>query len=295
MDTFIETYNIYNLNVNQKYSTCPICSSKRSIKNQKQKCLIVNWDKGFATCQHCRIVIQIHGAKRAHNFFNSFRYKEDIPGSRHSIEFFNEVVFKFKNDTNNFSNFLESYFTREKIFEAERKLLIFSSSDFYTKSIAFPYINEKEQITGIKLMPYNSQGKRIKNKDGNGVVNWIHSLYKIKDWNNDFCLFGLHQIIERSDKSVHIVESEKTAFVMTIVKPEFIWLATGGLMMLNRKKLLPLKNYRIVLHPDKGNAFNIWSGLAKEFPELNIIVSRITEDNPFIDDKGDLADYYLKQ
>lgn len=294
MDFITDNYNLYNLDENQKYSTCPICSSKRSIKNQKQKCLIVNWDKGFATCQHCRIVIQIHGAKRAHNFFNPFRYKKDIPGSRHSIEFFNEVVFKFKNDVNNFSNFLESYFTREKIFEAERKLLIFSSSDFYTKSIAFPYIDEKEEITGIKLMPYNSQGKRIKNKDGNGVVNWIHSLYKIKDWNNDFCLFGLHQIIERSDKSVHIVESEKTAFVMTIVKPEFIWLSTGGLMMLNRKKLLPLKNYRIVLHPDKGNAFNIWSALAKEFPELNIIVSRITEDNPFIDDKGDLADYYLK-
>ena len=115
-----------------------------------------------------------------------------------------------------------------------------------------------------------------------------------KNWTNDFCLFGLHQIKERSEKSVHIVESEKTAFIMTIEKPEFIWLASGGLTFLNRDKLEPLKDLKIILHPDRGKSFEIWSNYAKQWNDLNIVVSNITEENPYISDKGDLADYYLR-
>jgi hypothetical protein len=63
--------------------------------------------------------------------------------------------------------------------------------------------------------------------------------------------------------------------------------------MLNKEKLMPLKSYKIVLHPDKGSAFVIWSNFVKELKCFDIIVSRITEDNPYIPDKGDLADYYL--
>ena len=42
--------NIYNLNVGEKYSTCPICSEGR--KKKTHKCLSVDWEKGLATCYH---------------------------------------------------------------------------------------------------------------------------------------------------------------------------------------------------------------------------------------------------
>lgn len=258
---------------------------------------MTNWERGLATCQHCASVIQLHTYK---GIKNEFMYYVPEPkkvkpeGSFHSIEFLYKASFKYK-DKSNFSEHLESYFTRKQIFDAEQKLLIFSTNDFYNRSICYPYINEKEQITGIKVMPYTKEGNRLKNKEGNGVVNWMHSIKKIENWTNNFCLFGLHQITERNENTVHIVESEKTAFIMTIVRPEFIWLASGGLTALNKRKLEPLKDLKIILHPDKGKAFEVWNQLANEWKEYKIIASRITEDNPEIQDKGDLADYYLQE
>jgi hypothetical protein len=293
----IETYNQYKLDKNKKYNLCPICSHSRSPKNQKQRCLMTNWERGLATCQHCSTVLQLHafkGTKNNYSYFVPETKKAKPEGSFHSIEFLNQVSFKNSGESN-FSKYLEGFFTRKQIFEAEQKLMILSTDVFYKKSICYPYINEKEKITGIKIMAYDKAGNRRRNKTGNGIVNWMHSIHKIENWTNDFCLFGLHQIKERSEKSVHIVESEKTAFIMTIVKPEFIWLASGGLTMLTKEKLEPLKHLKIVLHPDKGKAFSIWKQYALKRKELDIVVSSITKNNPYITDKGDLADYYLKE
>lgn len=295
MNFEIKTYNQYQLEENKKYNLCPICSHTRSPKNQKQRCLLTNWERGLATCQHCTNVIQLHkfkGVKSDFLYYAPEPIKAKPEGSFHTMEFLDKVTFKY-DDKNNFSKYLEGFFTRKQIFDAEQKLLIFSTNDFYQKSICYPYINEKENITGIKVMVYDEYGNRLRNKEGNGIVNWMHSIHQIENWTNDFCLFGLHQIKDRSEKSVHILESEKTAFIMTIVKPEFIWMASGGLTMLNKDKLKPLKDLKIILHPDKGKAFSIWNQYANEWKEFNIKVSRITEDNPEISDKGDLADYYL--
>jgi len=292
----IEIYNQYKLDENKKYNLCPLCSHTRSTKNQKQRCLMANWERGLATCQHCRIVLQLHsfkGVKNAFLYYTPQPIKSKRKGSFHSMEFLDEVSFKYK-DESNFCKFLEDFFTRKQIFDAEQKLLIFSTNDFYQKSICYPYINEKEEITGIKVMAYDENGNRRRNKEGNGIVSWMHSIHEVENWTNDFCLFGLHQISERTEKSVHIVESEKTAFIMSIVKPEFIWMASGGLTMLNKAKLEPLKDLKIILHPDRGKAFSIWNQYANEWKGFKIIVSRITEDNPEIADKGDLADYYLQ-
>tara|TARA_R110002126_G_scaffold25802_1_gene87865 strand:- start:1284 stop:2093 length:810 start_codon:yes stop_codon:yes gene_type:complete len=258
---------------------------------------MTNWERGLGTCQHCSTVIQLHSFKGTKNDFIYYvpqPQKAKPEGNFHSMEFLDNVTFKYK-DNNNFSAYLETYFTRKQIFEAEQKLMIFSTNDFYNKSICYPYINQKEEVTGIKIMAYDENGNRRRNKEGNGIVNWMHSINKIENWTNDFCLFGLHQINDRNEKSIHIVESEKTAFIMTIVKPEFIWLASGGLTMLNKGKLEPLKDLKIILHPDKGKAFKVWDQYANEWSEYKTIVSRITEDNPEIQDKGDLADYYLQE
>jgi hypothetical protein len=292
----IETYNQYKLDENKKYNLCPICSHTRSTRNQKQRCLMTNWERGLATCQHCGIVLQLHSVKGVRNDFLYYvpePKKAKEVGSFHSMEYLDEVTFKCK-DNNNFSKYLESFFSRKQIFDAEQKLMIFSTNDFYSKSICYPYINQKEEVTGIKIMPYDGAGKRLKNKEGNGIVNWMHSINKIENWTNDFCFFGLHQLNDRDEKSVHIVESEKTAFIMTIVKPEFIWLASGGLTFLNKVKLEPLRDLKIILHPDRGKSFEIWSNYAKKWNDLNIVVSNITEENPYISDNGDLADYYLR-
>lgn len=61
----IEKYNQYDLEDGKKYSTCPLCSSSR--KNSKQKCLMMNWNTGIATCQHCGEILQLHTYKKKTN------------------------------------------------------------------------------------------------------------------------------------------------------------------------------------------------------------------------------------
>jgi hypothetical protein len=292
----IETYNQYGLE-EKKRTICPICSHTRSQKNINQKCLMNDWNKGLGKCYNCNSLVQLHKYSKGKNviYYIPEVKKTKPKGTFHSMEFLDEMVTKYIDDESNFSKYLENYFSRKQIFEAEKKLLIFSTNDFYQKSICYPYINQKEEVTGIKIMAYDDEGKRKRNSEGNAIVNWMHSLYKLENWINDFCLFGLHQINERSEKSIHIVESEKTCFVMTIVKPEFIWMSSGGLTMLNKNKLEPIRNYKIFLHPDKGKAYNDWLKIAEDCKEFNITVSRITEDNPELLEGEDLADYYLQK
>lgn len=59
----IDKYNQYGLKERDKLSTCPKCSEHR--KKKKDKCLMVNWDIGIATCQHCGEVLQMHTYKRS--------------------------------------------------------------------------------------------------------------------------------------------------------------------------------------------------------------------------------------
>jgi hypothetical protein len=291
----IETYNQYNLE-EKKYNLCPICSHLRSAKNQNKKCLLADWKTGIGTCQHCGKVIQLHKYKGFKSGLNHYVQRIKVPkpmGSFHTRQFLRETWSKSKLLKNNLSEYLKLHFQSELIFKAEKKLMIFSTNDFYQNSTCYPYINQHGKVTGIKVMPYYVDGKRRRNINGSGAVSWMHCIHKIENWVNEFCLFGLHQIKHRNDKTVHIVESEKTAFIMTVAKPEFIWLATGGLTMLNKQKLMPLKNHKIILHPDKGSAFLKWKEFSDELKGWDIITSRITEDNPFIENKGDLADYYL--
>ena len=56
----IDKYNQYGLPEGVKLSTCPLCSENRKPANQRQKCLMMNWDIGIGTCQHCGEVIQLH-------------------------------------------------------------------------------------------------------------------------------------------------------------------------------------------------------------------------------------------
>lgn len=58
----IEKYNQYNLPENSKYSTCPLCSESR--KKKTEKCLMLDWSTGLATCQHCGEIIQLHTYKK---------------------------------------------------------------------------------------------------------------------------------------------------------------------------------------------------------------------------------------
>ena len=70
-----------------------------------------------------------------------------------------------------------------------------------------------------------------------------------------------------SSKNIAIVEAEKTAVIMSEQYPQYIWMASGGLSMLNAEKLRPLSDRHVILFPDTdpdGKAFAHWQQVARE-------------------------------
>ena len=88
-------------------------------------------------------------------------------------------------------------------------------------------------------------GKRI--KEPYNHINWLHKATKEPDFNLCQCLFGLHRVNEDYQKTIAIVESEKTAIIMSIVLPHYIWLATGSKENFKIEMLKPIKKRTSVL------------------------------------------------
>lgn len=146
-------------------------------------------------------------------------------------------------------------------------------------------------------MCYNSEnGHRIKGPQA--FVSWAHSELHLPDFNLKQCLFGEHLLKGSSSSPVMLVESEKTAIIMSHFVSDYIWLATGGKNgCFNRDAMLALQGRDVALMPDLG-AIEQWkakssllSGICKKVSVSDILGRIATEDQR---NQGlDIADYFL--
>ena len=115
-----------------------------------------------------------------------------------------------------------------------------------------------------KVMYYQENGKRDKARHS-----WFtHS--KIKpDFNFRQCFFGLHLVSK--DHPVALCESEKTAVLMSVYMPEFIWIASGGSEMLNIQRLNELPRLDKVFAD--GGQFEKWEMKTRGFSGRQMDVS----------------------
>ena len=136
---------------------------------------------------------------------------------------------------------------------------ILSASDGGT---VFLQIDSEDVIRSWKIIRYAS-GHRI--KDGQ-PVRWLHKDKEFKHFVHGEalhqCFFGEHLLKSRPDAPIAIVESEKTALLMSAIKPEFIWLASGGSCNLsNPEKNKVLDGRDVTVCPDNG-MFIKWRQIA---------------------------------
>lgn len=83
-----------------------------------------------------------------------------------------------------------------------------------------------------KIIQYDEEtGKR--DKSGLLPVKWFHKVLKLDKFNLKQCLFGEHLCSMNKSMPIAIVESEKTAFIMSLVNNDYIWIATGGKQNIN--------------------------------------------------------------
>ena len=170
------------------------------------------------------------------------------------------------------------------------------------QAIIFLQIDKAGQCRTGKIMQYNPYtGHRIKDPNMPGRINWLHSILKRRkqlpsDWQLTQCLFGEHLLPQHQDKTVALVESEKTAIICSAMMPQYLWLATGGKSGLTSERLCSLKGRKIIVFPDI-DAFKDWQQKIFTFPHLDIRISRLLEDNATPADRAahiDLADWIIQ-
>lgn len=133
-------------------------------------------------------------------------------------------------------------------------------------SVIFWQIDYNDVIRGGKVMKYTADGHRDKTIPV--PCFWTH---KIKGFAGLFtgntlhqCLFGEHLLKTRPNAPVMVVESEKTALLMSIIKPKYLWLACGGSQMLKKDERLAVLNGRdVTFVPDHG-MWCLWSDIARK-------------------------------
>ena len=114
------------------------------------------------------------------------------------------------------------------------------------------------------------------------------------------CFFGEHLLTIFPTATVAIVESEKSAMIASLIMPELICLATGGIQGLSIEKCQVLKNRNVILFPDLG-AFEKWSLKAQEISKYShcvVSVSTILQYTSTSEEKLeglDIADYLIAQ
>ncbi len=231
--------------------------------------------------------------------------KENTKPSSIKQEIMNASLKNYRN--NNFIFYLKTLFTEVIVQELSKRFFI-GTSKYWSGATVFWQIDEKYQIRSGKIILYNKYtGKR------SGKINWVHKVLKYQNFNLKQCLFGLHQLPENQNKIIGIVESEKTAIIMTgltlseKILSNYIWLATGSLSMLKPELFRALKYKKIVLFPDlgivktgKGSPFDRWKAKLPELQEITpyINISDLLEKkaNKEQKEKGlDIADFVIDE
>jgi hypothetical protein len=169
-----------------------------------------------------------------------------------------ELVYKSQSIKNNLIYYLCGYFTVSQMMMAAALYFMGSTRD---GSVIWYQIDDAMKVRSGKIIGYKDNGHRNKNTG----VNWVHSKLNLPDYNLNQCLFGLHLINKFPDEPIALVESEKSAFICSMLDSRFLWLAIGGKSQLSEERLQPIKNRRIILHPD-NDGITEWT---KKADELN--------------------------
>lgn len=163
-------------------------------------------------------------------------------------------------DKNNLYMYAAARYGRELVDQAFGNYYIGTSHEPWANGTTFWYINSNGIIVNGKTMLYNPvDGHRVKSPKS--CIVYKHST---ADGYQTDCLFGEHLLHNyKSDAPVFVVESEKTAVLMSMYVPDRIWLATAGCGNLTKKRCQALFGLTVVVFPDAQH-YDDWEKKAYE-------------------------------
>ncbi|SDH09676.1 hypothetical protein SAMN04489796_1011375 [Winogradskyella thalassocola] len=193
---------------------------------------------------------------------------------------------------NNFVQYLRQYFCTTDIEGVIREYFI-GTTTYWKGATIFWQVDHQMNVCAGKVMLYNGKnGKRVKKP--RVFINWMHKVLQIDDFVLQQCLFGIHNLCDyKKGDTICIVESEKTAIIMSLFYPSYLWLATGSKTNLKLSVLKPLKDYKIIVYPDKSE-YKSWNIKVEAFQKMGytIICSDFLEDFKACEG-ADLADVMI--
>ena len=208
-------------------------------------------------------------------------------------------------------------------------------------AVIYWQIDQLGQVHDGKLMWYGPDCHRLKHRKASWIMFLLKQHFGIPQnaFQPTHVFFGTHLLFERPtkgcdfplrkhsarggttsqdvfernvttfspDRTVAIVEAEKSAVILSELYPQYTWLAAGGMNELQVSKFLPLQNYQVILFPDtdpEGRAFRTWYDAAQQvmrsffWPRHNLIrVSPLLELRATADQKRrkiDLVDFLFE-
>lgn len=308
MNFEILKYNIYDLPTGARTSTCPKCSHTRK-HNSKQKCLLLDWERGLGTCQHCGSVVQLHEYNYNSNNIGTTNMMPKIEPKTRLYHCFESDVLPTLNaeyfPANNFINHLAELLDDETFTRVVNDYKIGTSKRWNGANV-FWLIDEDGNVCHSMIMLFYKD-RFNRNKDGN-YQNTLASIKKDYDSSKYYyktCFFGLHLINEddNRNKKIVIVESQKTAILFASLFPNVVVVASNGLHNFKEANLVAMKGRNILAYPDlskNGEAFKLWNDTAIELNKkgYNIKVSDLLEnyaDDTARENKDDIGDYLIKK
>lgn len=219
------------------------------------------------------------------------------------------IPFKYVRDSasynSTFVRFLYSLFNSSTIKRLGELYAIGATND---GDVIFWQIDVEGRVRSGKIMSYYPEehpkfGHRVKNeKQG---VSWVHSILMKRgelppDWELTQCLFGEHllNLSMNRNKTVALVESEKSALIGAACFPNYVWLATGGKSQFSPEKMKVLKGRTVILFPD-ADGYKTWKEKAQELTFCKgVIVSDVLEKHATDEERAaqiDIADWLVKQ
>lgn len=142
----------------------------------------------------------------------------------------------------------------------EETLSLYRVGGLTDRRIVFPLIDTSGHVRSAKVMRYWYDGHRSKDKADKGRFNWLHGMRELVPvsmlhihgaaFKLSQAWFGSHLLPIFPTAPVAIVESEKTALIMTCIRPQYIWLATGGMRNFVPDKAPSLQGRKVYVYAD---------------------------------------------
>lgn len=198
------------------------------------------------------------------------------------------IIKRLQGNRNTFVDFLHTLFDSPKLDAAVERYCI--GGDSHGRTI-FPNLDQEGRCVGGAVIPYLANGHRDKSKGASNIHAELRRKDKTLPTQADQVLFGSHLLRLYPTASVGVVESQKSAVILSIIYPNLVWLATAGMTNFNERLLSSIYDRNVIAYPDV-NGVQEWTERAKDLPFKNIRISdwwRYAQD-----EKEDICDVVIR-